>query len=219
MFDATAWPVRPFLAFVLPLVDAAKQGCEFEVMQVLRSQSPLLAKEDLAGGEVAARLARLRLLTEELGGLLADGSAATNQQVLMLLRDSGIFALDPRNPPYLEAAPAAADADGAADDEGAAKEIAAMERFLACPAAQFWGYWQYVQEQSPFSTQQGIKGAEFPRVLVVLDDDEGTHTHSRTINISGSSRCRTAISRTSPRVAKQRSSALGDCSMSAALGP
>lgn len=174
--DATAWPVRPFLAFVLPLVDAAKQGREFEVMQVLRSQSPLLAKEGLAGGEVAARLARLRLLTEELGGLLADGSAATNQQVLKLLHDSGIFALDPRIPPYLEGAPAAADADGAADDEGPAKEIAAMERFLACPATQFWGYWQYVQEQSPFSTQQGIKGAEFPRVLVVLDDDEGTHT-------------------------------------------
>lgn len=174
--DATAWPVRPFLAFVLPLVDAARHGREFEVMQVLRSQSPMLAKEGLAGGEVAARLARLRVLTEELGQLLAEGSAATNRQVLTLLRDSGIFALDPRILPYLEGAPAAADVDGAADEEGPGKEIAAMERFLACPAAQFWGYWQYVQEQSPFSTQQGIKGAEFPRVLVVLDDDEGTHT-------------------------------------------
>ncbi|MEV9638949.1 ATP-dependent helicase, partial [Burkholderia pseudomallei] len=29
--------------------------------------------------------------------------------------------------------------------------------------------------ESPFSTQQGIKGAEFERVLVILDDDEGTH--------------------------------------------
>ncbi|MET4632081.1 superfamily I DNA/RNA helicase, partial [Bradyrhizobium sp. I1.8.5] len=33
----------------------------------------------------------------------------------------------------------------------------------------------YVNKESPFSTQQGIKGAEFDRVLVVLDDDEGTH--------------------------------------------
>jgi DNA helicase II / ATP-dependent DNA helicase PcrA len=32
-----------------------------------------------------------------------------------------------------------------------------------------------VRDESPFSTQQGIKGAEFERVLVVLDDDEGTH--------------------------------------------
>jgi DNA helicase-2/ATP-dependent DNA helicase PcrA len=50
-----------------------------------------------------------------------------------------------------------------------------MDAFLACPAPQFWGYYNYVNEESPFSTQQGIKGAEFDRVLVVLDDDEGTH--------------------------------------------
>ena len=51
-----------------------------------------------------------------------------------------------------------------------------MDAFLACPAAQFWPYRDYINEQSPFSTQQGIKGAEFERVLVVLDDEEGTHT-------------------------------------------
>lgn len=50
-----------------------------------------------------------------------------------------------------------------------------MDAFLACSAAQFRGYCGYIQEQSPFSTQQGVKGAEFERVLVVLDDDEGTH--------------------------------------------
>ena len=56
-----------------------------------------------------------------------------------------------------------------------ANEISAMDAFLACPASQFWGYYKYVNDDSPFSTQQGIKGAEFDRVLVVLDDDEGTH--------------------------------------------
>ena len=50
-----------------------------------------------------------------------------------------------------------------------------MDNFLVCPASQFWGYYKYVNNDSPFSTQQGIKGAEFERVLVILDDDEGTH--------------------------------------------
>lgn len=50
-----------------------------------------------------------------------------------------------------------------------------MDTFLRCKASEFWGYYQYVNDESPFSTQQGIKGAEFERVLVVLDDDEGTH--------------------------------------------
>ena len=50
-----------------------------------------------------------------------------------------------------------------------------MVAFLACPANQLRPYQAYVNEESPFSTQQGVKGAEFDRVLVVLDDDEGTH--------------------------------------------
>lgn len=61
------------------------------------------------------------------------------------------------------------------DGEERSKEIAAMERFLACPVRQFVAYETYVAEESPFRTQQGIKGAEFDRVLVVLDDEEGTH--------------------------------------------
>ena len=71
-----------------------------------------------------------------------------------------------------DGANAAADED---DGEELTKEVSAMGTFLACPASQFWGYYKYVNDDSPFSTQQGIKGAEFDRVLVVLDDDEGTH--------------------------------------------
>lgn len=50
-----------------------------------------------------------------------------------------------------------------------------MDAFLACPAKQLLAYQTYISERSPFSTQQGIKGAEFDRVLVVLDDAESTH--------------------------------------------
>lgn len=40
---------------------------------------------------------------------------------------------------------------------------------------QFWGYRDYLDDLSPFSTQQGVKGAEFERVLMVLDDEESRH--------------------------------------------
>lgn len=50
-----------------------------------------------------------------------------------------------------------------------------MDAFLACPASQLLAYQTYISERSPFWTQQGIKGAEFDRVLVVLDDAESSH--------------------------------------------
>jgi DNA helicase II / ATP-dependent DNA helicase PcrA len=176
--DATAWPVRPFISFVLPLAEAVRNGREFEVMQVLRNQSPLLAPDRLRGVNVAERLTELRTLTDGLGRLLADDSAATNGEVLRLLHEKGLLQLDPRILSYLNLSPTPAGdrvTDNEDDGEELSREIAAMDAFLACRATQFWGYRTYVNNESPFSTQQGIKGAEFERVLVVLDDDEGTH--------------------------------------------
>ncbi len=181
--DGSAWPVRPFNNFILPLVSASRQGREFEAIQVLRSQSPLLDRNKLSGVNVAERLAELRRFTERLQQMMESGSDATNADVLRHIHESSVIDLDPRVLSYLNL-PAQVEAKkgdngGAAEDEDdgeeITKEVSAMDAFLACPAPQFWGYYKYVNEDSPFSTQQGIKGAEFERVLVVLDDDEGTH--------------------------------------------
>lgn len=182
--DGTAWPVRPFNKFVLPLVSACRNGREFEVMQVLRSQSPLLARANLSGVDIADRLGKLHQFTEILQQMMEPGSDATNADVLRHIHESRVIDLDPRVLSYLNlvAYVEAEEGDGvnaAVDDEDdgdeLTKEVSAMNAFLACPAPQFWGYYKYVNDDSPFSTQQGIKGAEFDRVLVVLDDDEGTH--------------------------------------------
>ena len=181
--DGTAWPVRSFNNFVLPLVSASKKDSEFEAMQVLRSQSPLLARENLRGSNVAERLGELRRVTENLQQMMEPGSGASNADVLRHIHESKVIVLEPRVLSYLNL-PAQAEteegdnAEAAEDDddgEELTKEVLAMDAFLACPASQFWGYSKYVNDESPFSTQQGIKGAEFERVLVVLDDDEGTH--------------------------------------------
>jgi DNA helicase II / ATP-dependent DNA helicase PcrA len=181
--DGTAWPVRPFNSFVLPLVSASKQGREFEAMQVLRNQSPLLDQKKMSGVNVAEQLDKLRRFTENLQQMMDPESGATNADVLRHVHKSGVIDLDPRvlsylNMPVQGEANEGANAEVAEDEDSGeeiTKEVFAMDAFLACPASQFWGYYKYVNEDSPFSTQQGIKGAEFERVLVILDDDEGTH--------------------------------------------
>lgn len=182
--DGTAWPVRPFNDFVLPLVSASKKGNKFEVMQVLRTQSMLLHRDNLNGVDVAELLSQLGRFTATLQEMMEMGSGATNGDVLRYINESGVITLDPRVLSYLNLpaqveAAEGDDAEAAEDEEDGeelTKEVAAMDAFLACPATQFWGYYNYVvSNDSPFSTQQGVKGAEFERVLVVLDDDEGTH--------------------------------------------
>ena len=43
---------------------------------------------------------------------------------------------------------------------------------LATPFGQIEAYDRYVSGRSPFGTHQGVKGLEFPRVMVVISDDE-----------------------------------------------
>ncbi len=176
--DATAWPLRPFMSFVLPLAEAVRNGREFEVMQILRSHSPLISRDRLSSVNVSDQLAELSALTDRLGELMGVGSTATNAEILKFLHESGLLALDPRLVAYLDLAPSSThgqQGEDEGDSEELSREIVSMEAFLACPAVQLWSYRTHVNEASPFSTQQGIKGAEFERVLVVLDDDEGTH--------------------------------------------
>lgn len=61
------------------------------------------------------------------------------------------------------------------DDEDQHVPRKAITSFLDCGFEQLLKYFRHLTVQSPYSTQHGVKGAEFPRVLVVLDDAEGRH--------------------------------------------
>lgn len=180
--DASAWPLRPFMSFVLPLSDAIRGGREFEAMTILRRETPAFAKGAAKGTNVAHLLKEMRAASIALADLMAEGSGATVRDVLTFVQDKNLVVLDPRFQSHLEGkAPAALGAGEAGelveDGEDVSKEVTSMDAFLRCPAVQLWSFQTYTSDLSPFSTQQGIKGAEFPRVLVVLDDEEGSgHT-------------------------------------------
>lgn len=178
--DGTAWPLRPFMTVALPLAAATVEGREFDAMTLLRKFSPELTKEDTPRKGVQTLLANLRQAAAKLAELMQPDSEATTRDVLAHMHDTGLIALDPRILSYLEAGapqPSEQQDDQAAqdDDEDARIEMRAMDEFLACKASGFRGYKEYVNELSPFSTQQGIKGAEFERVLVIADDGESSH--------------------------------------------
>lgn len=176
--DGTAWPLRPFMTVGLPLAAATIEGREFDAMTLLRKFSPKLTKENLPRKEMPTVLAELRKAAAKLAELMQRGSETTTRDVLEHMRDTGLIALEPRVLSYLEAGEAPPPEQAAAldeADEDARLELSAMDGFLSCKASDFWGYKEYVEELSPFSTQQGIKGAEFERVLVIADDGESSH--------------------------------------------
>jgi DNA helicase-2/ATP-dependent DNA helicase PcrA len=169
LLDGTAWVLRPFMTFVLPLVIAARSDADFGVMAALRANCPLLSKERLTDQNAPAVLARLREDVPHLVAMLEPRSGMTIREVLVFMNERELVSLDDRFAGYL------VDGGAGSDEEEAGAEQAAVNAFLDCAVTELWGYREYIEDQSPFATQQGVKGAEFARVLVILDDEEGDY--------------------------------------------
>lgn len=167
--DGTAWPLRPFLSFILPLVLAQRAGDHFQVVSLLRIECPQLARDNIAGRDVSAVLLRLNEAVEQLETILG-APGTTVREVLEFTVRNELLRLDDRYAPYF------GEIEPAVDGEN--PESAPVMTFLGCAADELWGYRQYIEDMSPFATQQGVKGAEFERVLVIIDDEEGrAQTH------------------------------------------
>lgn len=163
--DGSAWPLRPLVQQLLPLIVALRAGDQFTMMSILRADSPCLEPERLRGQAVAPVLLALQHATEQLAALLADGSAATIRDVLRHVRDTELVALDDRFAAHLM--------DNPVDD--GAEGFGNVEAFLDCHVGELWAHRRYILEESPFATHHGVKGAQFERVLVVLDDEEASY--------------------------------------------
>lgn len=183
--DGSAWPISPCVKFLIPLAIAHTDGRQLEVMRLIRKYSPLFDKDALTGVDVAERLKTLGELVASIAEGIAGNSNVTIGDLLKQVHAAELLILDPRLVSYLD--PNAAvqaqpepeaevgDNEDRQEDDDSDKEPASMDALLACPASQLLAYQTYISERSPFWTQQGIKGAEFDRVLVVLDDAESTH--------------------------------------------
>lgn len=165
--DGTAWPLRTVIQQIMPIVRAARRDDHFTVMSILRTNCPRLERARLGGQPVPPVLAALDKAVIELTALLAVDSPATVRDVMLHVRETDLFRLDERFEPYFAAEPINVEQSGFAN----------VQKFLACRVDELWNYLRYIEEESPFATQQGVKGAQFDRVLVVLDDEEGYHSH------------------------------------------
>lgn len=171
--DGSFAPTRFFTHYVLPLVMAQQNGNKFAATKLVRENSPLLSKESLKDNEKPiSQLRFTQAAIDKLMVLWADGEptcaaiaeniAATN---LFAVPDSLKAALAAR-----QAAPAeVSDADEA---DPVSEQIAALIAFLDCPFSEIAPYAAYVAHEAPFDTHQGVKGLEFERVMVLMDDGE-----------------------------------------------
>lgn len=146
---------------VFPLLVAYQSGNDFEVAKIIRKNSPLLNKEVFITGlnNQVELLRKSEEAVELLMKLWNDGKVPTCLEVLKSIRDTGLFKVGNRVDEVL--------ADYSQDEN---EKITALRTALSAPFYELERYALYVSDNTRFATHQGVKGLEFPRVMVILDD-------------------------------------------------
>ena len=174
--DGSLSGLRLFSELVSPVLKARARGDEFAVAAIVRKASPLLGRAAFmaAGSDQRGQLKKAREAVDELMKLWSNDGNPLFRDVLKCIARSNLFEIpEALQPMALRPDVAAEVADGTAAEEYPADPVQmAWESFLDTPFIQIERYASYVSGQATFETHQGVKGREFPRVMVIMDDAE-----------------------------------------------
>lgn len=170
LMDGTLPILKVFFDGVAPIVAAALSD-DFTLLEAVRLRSPLLDPEHLeaAGNHQFELLESVGVATQSLCELLKDNDPLV-EEVAQILLSTGLLALPDR---LVEAMLLGATADPVPETpDRRALEIHAYRVVLGRRYSEMAAFAGYANGLSPYGTHQGVKGLEFPRVMVILNDEE-----------------------------------------------
>jgi len=176
--------LRLFTERVAPLIFASNACDKFSVMDHLRKSSPLLKRSTLANGtNTEDPLLPARAAVGALLALDVENPSTRFLDVLRCVAEHGLFEIPAALRPFVKVVPetpdaqettvqVAGDVDNEEEVESSPSSLHAWRAFLETPYSQIVPFAEYISNRGPFGTHQGVKGLEFDRVLVILDDSE-----------------------------------------------
>jgi DNA helicase II / ATP-dependent DNA helicase PcrA len=167
-----------FTREILPLVDALRAEDRFQIAAIVRRTSPLLEREALesAGADQATLLKKSKDACDSLLAMIVSPNRPSAGDILRHVAATNLFTVPDSLLPYVgPVSDPAQDSEGDPPGGEAAEltaEIGAWAQALGAPFEEIERYDAYVRGVSPFDTHQGVKGLEFPRVMVIVSDEE-----------------------------------------------
>jgi len=176
LIDGSLSTLNLFKNTILPLVEAYKDNDKFSVMRIVKNNSALFDKKTIENSKNQIKLlSDINDKVKELLSLWDDGQNPYLKDILKVIYDtklfplSGIFkVISARTKDEKDKFNSLDDEDGETTDEA----IEAWDLALEAKFSEVSKYDEYLDEKSKFATHQGVKGLEFPRVVVIIDDVE-----------------------------------------------
>ena len=154
-----------FTHILIPLQDAYYSDNQFEIMRIIREHSIDFDrhKDSLTSGVIES----LKQSVEELLSLLSN-EHSTCIDLLNIVYEKRLFQLHKDLLRLLE--------DFPSEDDNEYDKYINLKKALDSEFIEIKRYYTYVQGKASFDTHQGVKGLEFDRVMVIIDDKESKGT-------------------------------------------
>jgi len=167
--DGSLPSIRLFSRTIFPLYQANRADDQFGVMNIVRRESPLLDAKRLKdmGSKQEGQLKKVKQLTHEFLNLWSENDDPSFLQVLQKATETELFSIPDELIPFVQSAELPDD-----PNDKPSPETLAWRSVLNTSFSQIEMYDRYVNGTAPFDTHQGVKGLEFPRVCVIMDDSD-----------------------------------------------
>lgn len=165
---------RFFSDQVLSLVNARQNNDRFAVARIAKAYSPRLTQEALvAAKDTQEHLKQINVSIDALMELWKDGADPTLLEVLLCVAEHKLFEIPEslRGGLLVKTGAIVASDEDEREDPQTERELA-IQSFLKVPFSQIGPMMAYLSGKAHFDTHQGVKGLEFDRVMVIMDDAE-----------------------------------------------
>lgn len=179
LLDGTLSGIKLFSERILPLIESSDD--KFAVAALIRKYSPLVSKPLLraSGDKQAEQVQKAKKAVESLLEVFSQGQPPRFLDVLKIVASTGLFEISEglrsiadRTPEEQKVAEEEIEIRHTSGEKGEETTLDCWDKFLLSPFEQIKAYSDYINERASFDTHQGVKGLQFPRVMVIIDDED-----------------------------------------------
>lgn len=160
--------LTPFLKTLIPLVRAVRDEKNRNIVEILQERSPAFSSDsDLTNESLSVVIKQAKGAIEQLSNAWETG---TTKEVLTQSRGLGLISVSERLATHLDREPRAEAFDREVHEQDKSDWLA--DEFFKMSVSQLESYFDFTADNTPFSTQHGVKGEEYKDVMVIFDDTE-----------------------------------------------
>lgn len=160
LMDGSLSVVGVLTHILLPLHQADLNNNPFEKAKIVKENALIFKEKDFV--LTNELLQELQASVDSLSACWS-GRDPSCCELLRIVYEKNIFSLSKDIEQMLENPPSEGDEDF--------QKIFNLSAALNSPFSEVERYWEYINGQASFDTHQGVKGLEFERVMVIIDDN------------------------------------------------